>query len=226
MNKNHYFFNLFQKKVKFLASSILLLLPAVTWAGVKLPDTLLAIEKKYKKAGTLEADFSQVNENSNLSQRKKLSSGKLQLRFPSQVRWDTQKPDRNLLVSDGQTFWYYTPPFDSDDQGQLIEKRASQVQSELAQDLLSASFSAIKSAKLSQESSTRFLITPHAGRGGNVKEAVLEIDPKGLMIRKVILFYTGGNRSEITLSNIELGKPLLEELFHFKAPANTEMVRE
>jgi len=108
MNKNHYFFNLFQKKVKFLASSILLLLPAVTWAGVKLPDTLLAIEKKYKKAGTLEADFSQVNENSNLSQRKKLSSGKLQLRFPSQVRWDTQKPDRNLLVSDGQTFWYYT----------------------------------------------------------------------------------------------------------------------
>lgn len=215
-----------KKPVGFAIILLTLSSTQLGWARGGIPEALLAIEKKYKKAGTLEAEFSQVNENSTLSQRKKISSGKLYLRFPSQVRWDTQKPDPNLLVSDGHTFWFYTPPFDAEDQGQLIEKKVSQVQSELARDLLSGSFSTIKSAKFSQETATRFLLTPQSGRGGQVKEAVFEIDPQALTIRKVILFYSGGNRSEITLSHIELGKALRPDLFQFKAPPHTERVTE
>ena len=211
----------------FFCSFVLLLSP---WnhslrAGEKLPSLLLQIEQKYKKAGSLEAHFAQENQNPQLSQKKKMSAGKIFIRFPSQLRWDTQKPDPQLLVSDGQTFWYYTPPFDSDEPGQLIEKKASQVQSELAHERLSGAFSSLRSARITQESPTRFLITPKAGSAGNVREALIEVNSKALLIEKVTLFHTGGHRSEISLTEIELGKSLPQSLFHFKAPPGTEHLK-
>ena len=206
---------------------LLIILPApFLRAGEKIPQLLLKIEQKYKKAGSLEALFSQENQNSTLSQRKKTSSGKITIRFPSKLRWDTQKPEPQLLVSDGKTFWYYTPPFDQDEPGQLIERPVSRVQSELAHDLLSGSFSSLQSARITQETQTRFLITPKPGKAGTVKEALIEINPQALLIEKVILFYTGGHRSEISLTEIKLGKSLPDSLFHFKAPAHTDVIQE
>ena len=206
---------------------LLMILPTpLLRAGEKIPPLLLKIEQKYKKAGSLEAHFSQENQNSTLSQRKKTSSGTLAIRFPSKLRWDTQKPEPQLLVSDGKTFWYYTPPFDQNEPGQLIERPASRVQSKLAHDLLSGSFSSLQSARITQETPTRFLIIPKPGKAGSVKEALIEINPKALFIEKVILFHTGGHRSEISLTEIELGKNLPESLFHFNAPQKTELIRD
>lgn len=36
-------------------------------------------------------------------------SGTVAVKRPNLFRWDTQKPDENLLVSDGKTVWYYNP---------------------------------------------------------------------------------------------------------------------
>lgn len=35
--------------------------------------------------------------------------GKVNVLRPNQFRWEVTAPDENLLVSDGQTVWYYTP---------------------------------------------------------------------------------------------------------------------
>ncbi|MCM2276982.1 MAG: outer membrane lipoprotein chaperone LolA [Oligoflexia bacterium] len=196
------------------------------WAkSDSLPVILREIEAKYGEAGTFSARFSQINESATLKTRK-TSSGTLLVKRPDKVRWETLAPDRNLLVSDGRKFWFYTPPFDEGENGQVVEKKSSAVKSKLAQALLSGSFSAARDLKVKKAGDREFVLVPKAGTAGSVKEARVFVNPAEKLIQKVILLHRDGNRSEITLSEIELGKPLEDRLFTFQIPPNTDRLKE
>lgn len=205
--------------------------PAVPRPGGKvgaLPLLLKAVEARYAEAATVVADFEETDLSAatNLSRK---SSGTIEFKRPGRVRWETLKPDQSLLVSDGRHFWFYTPPFDSSEHGQYIEKQASQVQSRMAQALLSANFSGSEVAKtmtIRQTSPTEFTLTPRKGAAGTVTLARIEIDPEKRLITAVHLRHEGGNRSRIDLSHIQLGSPLKDQLFKFTPPPNTDQVVE
>lgn len=207
-----------------LMTGLILTQPALA-KGPTLPKLLRDVEDKYTKAATLSADFNQLTTDAILSHKKK-SSGKIYVKRPSKVRWDTQKPDPSLLVSDGKRFWFYTPPFDEGERGQVIEKKSSEIQSKLANALLSGSFSVAKDMKIQQKTPSTFLLIPKPNSAGTVTQATIEVDPDKLLIQKVILDHKGGNRAEISLSQIELGKPLADDLFVFTPPPNTDRVDE
>jgi outer membrane lipoprotein carrier protein len=190
-----------------------------------LPQVLQDVEAKYSKAATMQAEFTQVIDVVALKS-KKVSSGVIMARRPDKLRWETLKPDMNLLVSDGKHFWYYTPPFDEGEHGQLIERKSSKAQSRLANALLSGSFSVARDMKISQENPSKFLLIPKRGSAGSVNRIEIEIDPNEKLIRKVVLDNQGGNHTEITLSKIELGKKLGDEAFVFVAPPGTDRVKE
>lgn len=188
-----------------------------------LPKLLSEVEKKYTESPTLVAEFSQVNESAALKQ-KKTSSGLIMVKRPDKVRWETLRPDPNLLVSDGKRLWYYTPPFDEGERGQVIERKSSEIHTQLTHALLSGSFSAARDMKITRKSPSHFILTPKPGTAGTVSRAEIHVDPKQKLIRKVILVHLGGNRSEITLSNIELGRELKDDLFYFIPPPDTDRV--
>ncbi len=192
---------------------------------VVIPEELLAIEKKYVAAKTLEADFTQKDE-SKLTGAKKESSGILMIQHPNQFRWETLKPDKNLLVSDGNKFWFYTPPFEAGERGQVIERRTTEVQSELANAILSGSFSKVHGVAITKISPTKFLLTPAEGTAGSVKTAELEIDPAKNIIQKLRLEHQGGNRTEISLGNVKLAEKMNEAYFKFVTPPATDVIRE
>lgn len=192
---------------------------------VALPDELLAIEKKYLAAKTLEADFTQHDE-VKLTGAKKESSGVLMIRHPDQFRWETLKPDKNLLVSDGRKFWFYTPPFEAGERGQVIEKKTAEVQSDLANALLAGAFSKIHDVKIEKLSATKFKLTPADGVAGTVKTAELEIDPAKNVINKLRLEHAGGNKTEITLGNVKLAGKMADAYFTFVTPPSTDVIRE
>ena len=193
-----------------------------------LPKILQEIEKKYTASATLSADFQQEQLNK-ITSRTTISSGKIFVKRPSKIRWETTKPSSTLLIGNGQKYWFYTPPFDPQDKeekGQVIEKPAAQVQSKLADALISGSFSMARDMKIQQGTPGTFTLTPKPGSAGTVATASIVVDLKEKLIRKVILNHKGGNRAEISLSNIELGKPLAESLFVFVAPPNTDQIKE
>ncbi|MBI2712688.1 MAG: outer membrane lipoprotein chaperone LolA [Bdellovibrio sp.] len=192
-------------------------------AVVNVPPLLQKIEKKYAQANTLSAEFSQLTEDVVLM-KKKQSTGKIFIKRPSKVRWETLTPDRNLLVSDGTRFWYYTPPFDEGERGQVIERKTSNVQSRLANSLLSGAFSINRDMTIRQKSPTTFILIPKAGTAGTVLQATVETDPKGELIQKVTLNHRGGNKAEISLSKIQLGPQLEDGFFIFASPPNTDRV--
>jgi outer membrane lipoprotein carrier protein len=190
-----------------------------------LPPVLQEVEAKYGQAETLQANFSQVNDVAALK-TKKISSGVIMVKRPDKLRWETLKPDMNLLVSDGRHFWFYTPPFDEGEHGQVIEKPSSQINSKLANALLSGRFSVAREMKIEQESPSRVRLIPKPRTAGTVVRAEIEIDPVQKIIEKVTLEHKGGNRSEITLSKIELGKAIGDEAFLFTPPPNTDKVEQ
>lgn len=79
--------------------------------------------------------------------------------------------------------------------------------------------------KIKPESAAKFILTPKPGSAGTVVQAEIEINPEKLLIEKVTLEHKGGNRSEITLTQIELGKPLGDDAFNFVPPPDTDFVK-
>jgi outer membrane lipoprotein carrier protein len=192
----------------------------------ELPALLKEVEAKYSNAATLEATFTQVNEVASMN-RKKTSSGLIWLKRPDKFRWQTNEPEPNLLVSNGAKFWFYTPPFDEGDNGQVIIKKSSEVQTDLARALLAGSFSAAKDiTTITAKKDNVFTVVPHEGSAGTVKEAEVVIDASKKTIEKVTLVHEGGNRSEIKLSQITLGKKLDDTMFKFDPPPGTEVVKQ
>ena len=116
----------------------------------KLPDILNKVEAKYKSSKTLMAKFNQLNQSSTLGVTKE-NKGDIWVKRPNLMRWQTYKPDANLLVSNGKKFWFYTPPFDEEEPGQVIIKKSSEAHSKLASALMSGSFSLVKDAKLKRK---------------------------------------------------------------------------
>jgi outer membrane lipoprotein carrier protein len=207
-----------------LPLSALAATPSAPTATV-IPSELKKIEAKYAASKTLEAKFSQTQE-IKLTGAKKESSGVVTLQIPSHFRWETLSPDKNLLVSDGVKFWFYTPPFADGERGQVIEKKTSDIQSELASILLSGNFSRIKNVKIKKKAKNIFTLIPGAGVAGSVKLAEIEISKKNAVIERVLLEHEGGNRAEVRLKDVKLGVAVEPGLFKFVTPPGTDQIKE
>ena len=192
---------------------------------VQLPPLLEEVEAKYAKASTLEAKFTQITRSAAMGTTK-TTSGIIMVKRPNKVRWETLTPDKSLLVSDGRKFWFFTPPFDESEKGQVIEKRSSDVQSKLAQALLSGSFSAARDMKVREERPAVFSLTPKPGSAGTVAKATIEVDPAQRTIKRVELDHQDGNRAEIALTDIVLGKEADDRYFVFDPPPGTDVIRQ
>ncbi|OFZ22704.1 MAG: outer membrane lipoprotein carrier protein LolA [Bdellovibrionales bacterium GWB1_55_8] len=194
-------------------------------AGTSLPEQLKKVEENYTKGKTVRARFSQINESA-ATKNKETTSGVILFKRPKKFRWDTQKPEPHLLVSDGNMIWSYTPPFDETEPGQLIEQKASKIQSPLAQTLLSGAFSAAKGMKIERLGPASFRLFPKKGTAGTVARATVDVDPVRFVLRKIVLEHRDGNRAEIVLTEVELGVSLEDSLFHFTPPPNTDRVKQ
>lgn len=207
--------------------SVLALSLQFTLAQAAVPAPLLAIEKKYQREGQLRAELDQVTENASFKTVKR-GTGRIWIKLPGLVRWETLTPDPSTWVTDGKTYWYYTPPFDAGEPGQLVEKPARAVKSELATVLLAGRFSTSKNLTITSAGRNQFRIVPRKGTSGSVKQAVVEIDPAATTIRRIEILHTDGNRAEIRLKAVAFGEAAetTAQTFVFQAPANTERVKD
>ena len=188
-----------------------------------LPALLAEVEKKYTAAKQFSAEFTQVKELSALKQTK-TSSGKIYMRFPNLLRWETLKPDPTTLVGDGKKYWVYTPPFDPSENGQVIVQEALEIQSDVATALLSGSFSKVNSLQIKTLKNSEFKITPKSGTAGDVSEATISVDSKAKTIRKVVLKHLGGNVTTLELAQVKLADPILDAQFKFTPPPKTDVI--
>lgn len=198
---------------------------SVANSATPLPQALTNIEKKYKTAKTLTTEFEQTTQVA-ITQTQKVDKGHISFKRPDKMHWQTEDPNPGTLVSDGKTYWVYTPPFDPHERGTVIIKKARDVKSELATQLLSGQFGAIKNLSIKTISPVLFEFTPKAGAAGEVKSFILEIEPKLNLISSVTLHHLNGNVVHLKFENTKLGVALSDSMFHFVPPRGTDTFNE
>lgn len=109
--------------MKLTLAAVSLLSLGAYGAEVDLARVLQSIETRYNTVKTLEMDFVQTYIAPNRARR--TESGHLFLRKPGRMRWEYQKPDGKLFVSDGTDYWYYSP----------LSRRAEKMKLKEAQDM-------------------------------------------------------------------------------------------
>ena len=188
---------------------------------------LKKLEEKYKNTESLEADFTQEVYQVTLA-RTKTSNGTISLAKPNRVRWETIKPDPNIMVSNGSKLWFYTPAIDSKGKAQILEGSVKElIRQPIYQILtgkakLNKEFIIEKIEKPSPEL-TQLELKPRKSVA-DTKVVFLTVDAKYL-ITEVLIHHLRGNKTKISLQNTKLGAKLPSQLFNFKPPAGSDVIQ-
>ena len=185
--------------------------------------TLAEVQTTYKNVKTLTAEFTQQLKNIALGTTKE-SFGRIFIKRPDMFRWETHKPEQSILVSNGKKVWYYTAPFREDEKGQVMTKRAADVQSRLAIDLLAGTINTEKDFKVRRLSDDHLELTP-LKPAGDIDRVELYIEKPTKLVYKLVLYTKSGNQTALTLKNVTLGPSLSDTMFNFVPPANTEEIQ-
>jgi outer membrane lipoprotein carrier protein len=196
------------------------------------PISLSKIHQKYKKAGSVEAEFTQEVYQATLA-RTKTSKGSFKISKPNFVRWETYEPEASLMVSNGRKLFYYNPDARGKGKGQVIERKGSEIQKQPLFQILAGlaplekQFTVEKTEPhtgLTKEiEGTTIRLKPKSAMG-DLEAVVLKIDKKS-QIQEILLENQSGNKTKITLQNQLLGAKFPPELFDFKPPPETEVLK-
>ncbi len=69
---------------------------------------LKRIREKFRRPESWSGYFTQTTTYAD-SNETAVASGKILIQGPDKMRWEYREPEKQLLVSDGKTVWYYTP---------------------------------------------------------------------------------------------------------------------
>jgi outer membrane lipoprotein carrier protein len=210
--------------------------------GVSLLPVILAatpqtatqrFEARYRSARTLRAEFlERYSENGKLV---RAEAGTAYFRKPGKMRWEYEKPEKNLFLVDGKTAWLYTP----------ADHTATKVPARQSEDWRTPFVLLAGEMKLSRGCSkvenTSILIPEKAGdatlecklkgadtpRTGNPEDApprvFFEISGEGELIRLVVR-PAGGIETEFQFKNWEINPPVPDSLFRFSPPPGVVIV--
>lgn len=185
------------------------------------------LQKAYKDIKAISADFLQESYQSSLG-IKKSSTGRLLIQKPQKIRWETHKPNANILVSDGYQVWYYDPKAGVQKKGQAILQPNSSIIEHPLFTVLNGSSSLSKSFNLKdskKKAKSFYLALEPKDKGGNLQTLEIETD-RSYMIQMLTLHYQNGNKTKIILQNVQLNPKLRLGLFHFKPPSGVEVIKE
>jgi len=180
---------------------------------------LKGVERRYNNARTLAVRFEQTH---TAQKRRRTERGELFLRKPGRMRWQYSTPAGKLFVSDGKSFFLYTP--DNHRVERTRVKESEDWRAPLAFLLGRLDF---------QRDFKRFTVRPQGADTWIVAEPRsdrLAYSQVGFLVNDSFeilrLEITGQDRSvmEYRFEGERLNPPLEESLFRFQAPPGAEVV--
>ncbi|UPQ88794.1 outer membrane lipoprotein chaperone LolA [Vibrio sinaloensis] len=141
--------------------------------------------------------------------------GQVEIARPSLFRWTTTAPDENVLVSDGESLWYYSP---------FIEQVSIYWQEQATEQtpfvLLTRNRASDWDNYSVEQQGDTFTLTPTA-IDSNQGQFKLKIDASGA-VQGFSVIEQDGQQSNFSFKNINLTKPNAER-FQFVIPQGVEV---
>ncbi len=153
------------------------------------------------------------------------ASGKVYVRHPGKMRWEYEKPDKQIIITDGYELWIYRP-----EDNQVMTGAAP----EFFRDGKGASFlSDIKlirqkfDIELLEEEKSLFHELKLIPREKNMDVASirLSVSMSRFTVMRVITYNFYGDETRIELLNSKFGVDLDEDLFSFKIPEGIDVLK-
>lgn len=219
------------RSLAFLFLGTLLLLPASPASDA--PNASQRFERLYRATQTLRVTFlEQYSENHKLVRSE---AGTAFFRKPGKMRWEYEKPEKNLFLVDGKFAWFSTPADHT-----VTKVAARQSEDWRAPFMLLAG--GIKLSKVcSRVQSTSVLVPEKVGdavlecqlkgsegrRSGNPEDTsprvFFEIAGDGQLVRLLVQM-AGGIETEFQFKNWEINPTVPDSLFQFSPPPGAVIV--
>jgi outer membrane lipoprotein carrier protein len=193
--------------------------PAVDAAAV-----LAKVQKFYDSTKDLHARFEQTLE-SGVGAKKK-ASGEMWLKKPGRMRWDYVKPEKKLMLADGQTLWVYEP---EDEQAFKQDLKSSTLP-------VSVTF-LLGQGKLAEEFEVQAVTVEGVGNPGQVvlklvpklataayRYLLFVVDPATGMVLESVIYDQQGGTNRLAFSAVETNKGAPDAKFKFSPPAGTKIL--
>ncbi len=184
------------------------------------------VQEKYDDMVSIAADFDQVTSLGGLSGRAQKGSGVMVIQKPGRLRWDYEKPHRQVLVCDGDEVSFYL-----DREKQFIVSKAAAY---LSEDLTYAFFTGkgnllidflIEAAPAGMAAPGTYCLrlTPKKAHA-QVHHLFLWVDEKSFDLRRIRLVDHLESVTDISFSNMVFNKRFDDSYFLFVPPEGTEII--
>ncbi len=184
------------------------------------------IQKKYEQINNFHAVFIQESEVKALNKVQK-ANGEVWFKKPGKMRWNYDTPNKDQIVSDGKTLWFY-----DEEEGQVIETPLNQVSETQStttllsglgniKELFNASFT--EPGDISPNGSYLIDLMPKGDEEYN--KVTISVDKKDMMVNTIYLYDPFGNLTTMKLEDIKVDGAVSDSLFDFKVPSGVEVVK-
>jgi len=194
--------------------------PAGAPASPELKHVLDRLQHHYRNTNSFSAKFSE--EIATVGAPKRQRQGTVSFRKPGRMRWDFETPEKQTIVSDGETLYSYDP-----DLNQVVETPLKQ-----ALKSSSATSFLLGIGNINRDFKAAFAKPPtpvgpvdlilDAKTGGYKIEVGL--DPKSYNLLTLTLTDQLGDVTRIDFSDVHDNVDLSDSLFAFKTPAGADVV--
>lgn len=199
----------------FVKTSILgLALFSVSQFSFADAQSVAELQKRLELASQYSADFDQTVRSSKGKEIQK-GKGKFQVKRPNLFRMDTKSPQENLIVSDGQTLWFYDP-FVS----QVTANWVKDAVNDTPFVLLTSSDPSHWSQYDVQQNMDNFVLKPKSKKSA-IKQFDVRIDANGLL-KGFSTIERDGQSNLYVLRNITTAG-VSNDLFKFSVPKGAEL---
>lgn len=207
---------------------LLLLVPLSAFGQAKAPSLerlLAALQAKYARVRTLQADFVQLY--TVAGSRPRREEGTVVLARPRRMRWHYRQPEEKLFISDGERVYLYVPA-----ERQVIRAKIREAEDiraafafllgELDLRRLFARIERVGDPPL-QAGHIVVRFVPKDARFG-FSELIAEIAPASLHIVRVSIRELDGARSDFLFSNIRENVPVPRSAFALVIPPGVQVL--
>jgi outer membrane lipoprotein carrier protein len=194
-------------------------------ARLPLPAVIEKMQKNYDQAKDFRAHFSQKYTNVAFN-RTKVSSGEVAFKKGGRMRWDYDKPDPQMFVSDGKTLWLYEP---NDKQAFRQSLKESQLPAALSfllgKGKLSDEFEISLAGEIAYGNKVdyRLSLKPKQPQA-TYKSIYFIVDAKSFYVTESVLVNAQGDINDITFSDVKVNTKIPDTLFKWSVPAGVRTI--
>jgi outer membrane lipoprotein carrier protein len=198
--------------------------PVRTTASENLPPLdyiLKEVEKRYT-GSQFAADFLQESTIKSM-EITDFASGRLYVRYPGMMRWEYEKPDRQVIITDGKKLWIYRPMDNQVKVGSapvfFRDGKGASFLSDIS--LVRKKFN-IQLARAEGEYLYELRMKPIEGTL-NVSEIRLYITPRSYHIARIVTLNDYGDDTRIDIVSPQFNANLEPSLFSFEIPPGADV---